>query len=205
MSLASNIDIHLFAVVASISQIWAVLPFTIQDAFIGCMFIWVGNVAKKKMAFIIEKLEHINIYILILLAIVSYGVTKYILGLCWKMGQHFSGRFLDLGSNSYSIVSLPASLAGCVMVVIVSVLIERTKVLDEFFAFCGKESFLILVLHSIDISMVRYWGGRDLYFLGFTLLGYPFFVYLLRRLETGSRLYEMLRQFMGNKIKRYKK
>ncbi len=187
------------AIVASLSQMWVVLPFTIQDACIGCMFIWIGNFCKKKFTFVVDWLHKTNLIKLLALAIVTTFFLSSLVGMCYLLGQRFSGRFLDLGSNSYSFSSLPASLMGCVAVVIWSIFIERTQVIDTFFAFCGKESFMILILHGIDISMVRHWGGRDLYFMAFTLLGYPLCVYFYRRWQQNSQIQKQLKKFLLRK------
>ena len=191
--------IVMLAIVASLSQMWVVLPFTVQDACIGCMFIFIGNISKKKLTFVIDWLHKTSLIKLLMIAIVTTVLFSYSVGICYNLGRHFSGRFLDLGSNSYSFSSLPASLLGCVVVVIWSIFIERTQVIDTFFALCGKESFMILILHGIDISMVRNWGERDLYFMAFTLLGYPLCVYFYRRWQQNSQIKELLEKFLLRK------
>lgn len=182
----SGFMIITLAIVSSISQSFVVLPLTIQDSFIGCMFIWIGYIVKKKYSKLIDSLYDIKNYKLILLA----------LGLCLGLVAFtYAGfaitrpinRFLDLGSNSYSILSLPGSLFGCTMTVAISVLISKTKSLKKFLAFCGKESFLILIMHDLDITMLRNWGGRSIAFMVFTLIMYPILAYIYRMTERKIR------------------
>ena len=194
----SGIVIIILAILASVSQSWIVLPFTIQDAFVGCMFIWFGNTVKKKWSPVITKLNEMNIIYLILLSMILIFITKISTEKGYALSLHV-GRFLDLGSNNYSIVSLPASLFGSILVVVVSVIIDRTKILDEFFALCGKDSFRILILHDIDITMVRTWWGRDKTFIAFAILIYPFMVYVIRRAERAICLKNKNRAKSDNK------
>lgn len=183
----SAIVIIALALMAAVSQRWISLPFAVQVAFIGCMYIMIGNAFRKKWMFIIEKLQNASVLKLVMMCIGFTIITVILIMSLGYSGYRLTGKYLDLGSNSYSFFCLPASLTGCYAVVALSVLIEKTGIFDEFLAFCGLESFFILVLHDIDITMVRYWGGKDLYFMGFTLLAYPFFVYLFRRFEKEIR------------------
>ena len=77
--------------------------------------------------------------------------------------------------------SLLSTFLGVLMMTLCAVIIERTQILDEFIEEYGKESMTILVLHGLDILMLRNWAMRDWAFVGVTILGYSFLVYLKKR------------------------
>lgn len=90
-------------------------------------------------------------------------------------------QWMNLGGNVYYMQSLLSTFLGVLMMTLCAVIIERTQILDEFIEEYGKESMTILVLHGLDILMLRNWAMRDWAFVGVTILGYSFLVYLKKR------------------------
>lgn len=168
------------AAAAAFSQKYFILPFTLQDACIGCMFMAIGEFARTYVYAYVEKVKKLNGFVNLLLAAALLGAHVLILAVypC----------ALDLGSNVYTLFTLPGSLSGFVFLLTIAVFFERTQVFDQYLAFCGMESLLIVVLHDLDIMFLRNWSDRDNSFLVGTLLLYPFAVYIYRRMMTQTRL-----------------
>lgn len=167
------------AALAAWSQKYVVLPLTIQDAFIGCMFMAIGEFAKPYIFTFVEKLRKLHCLLNLGLAALLLGVHVLILAV--------HPCALDLGSNVYTLFTLPGSLSGFLFLITIAVFFERTQVFDDYLAFCGKESLLIVVLHDLDIMFLRNWSNRDNSFLIGTLLLYPFVVYIYRRCTTQAK------------------
>lgn len=167
------------AALAAWSQKYVVLPLTIQDAFIGCMFMAIGEFAKPYIFTFVEKLRKLHCLLNLGLAALLLGAHVLILAV--------HPCALDLGSNVYTLFTLPGSLSGFLFLITIAVFFEQTQVFDDYLAFCGKESLLIVVLHDLDIMFLRNWSNRDNSFLIGTLLLYPFVVYIYRRCTTQAK------------------
>jgi fucose 4-O-acetylase-like acetyltransferase len=162
------------ALAATWSQSKFLLPLTLQDAFIGCAFIALGDFCRPFVLRYAEWLSEKKWPWSAALTLASYSML--LVGL-----THLPGQGLDLGSNYYNPLSLFSTCMGFWFVISASVLLRHSAVPDEFLAFCGKNSFLILVLHNMDILGLRNWANTDANFLVCTLLLYPFLVYLWDR------------------------
>jgi fucose 4-O-acetylase-like acetyltransferase len=166
--------------VATWSQSRVVLPFTLQDACIGCAFIALGDFCRPYVLRYAEWLGEKAWPRAAALTLGSY--CTLLVGLTLLPGQG-----IDLGSNYYNPLSLFSSCVGFWFVISAAVLARRTAVADEFLAFCGRNSFAILILHNMDILGIRDWAGTDATFLVCTLLVYPFLVYLFRRAQAARK------------------
>lgn len=172
--------IVILAAIATWTQTFCILPFTIQDACIGCMFICFGNVFKEQVFSFVDRLFKKNI-VQCLGGVIVVFILQLIL--IYLLFSKFSFFGFDLGSNRYNFISLPVTLLGFIFVIAIAVFIERTQIFDDYLAFCGKESFYIVILHNIDILMVREWYMRDSSFLIGTMLLYPFCIYIYQRFK----------------------
>jgi fucose 4-O-acetylase-like acetyltransferase len=168
------------ALAAAWSQTKILLPFTLQDAFIGCAFIALGDFCRPFVLRYAEWLGEKKWPWSAALTLASYSML--LVGLIFLPGQR-----MDLGSNYYSPLSLFSSCMGFWFVISAAVLIQRGAVLDAFLAFCGQSSFLILVFHSMDILGLRNWAGTDATFLVCTLLLYPFLAHLWLRAKAAAQ------------------
>jgi fucose 4-O-acetylase-like acetyltransferase len=169
------------ALVAAWSQSKILLPLTFQNACVGCAFIALGDFCRPFVLRYAEWLGEKKWPWSASLTLVGYGML--LIGLTQLQGQG-----MDLGSNYYNPLSVFSSCVGFWFVISAAVLIQRNAVLDELLAFCGKNSFLILVFHNMDILGLRDWGAEaDPMFLVNTLLIYPFLAYLWRRVWAAVR------------------
>lgn len=165
----------LVAVIANISQHYFLLPFNIQDALIGCMFMAMGdcgrNIYQRLRKFLLSD-KYISQFFMACSCIIAYVFIV----------NRFPAQWINLGGNIYNFESFPACLLGFVLVIIISVFMEKLEILDEILEFYGRSSMFILVMHSVDILMVRNWGLIDGQFIAVTLMGYPLVVYLKKRI-----------------------
>jgi fucose 4-O-acetylase-like acetyltransferase len=169
------------ALVAAWSQTKILLPVAFQNACIGCAFIALGDFCRPFVLRYAEWLGAKKWPWSAALTLVGYSML--LVGLTQLQGQG-----MDLGSNYYNPLSVFSSCVGFWFVISAAVLVQRSAVLDEFLAFCGKNSFLILILHNIDILGLREWGAdMDTLFLVSTLLIYPFLAYLWRRAQAAMQ------------------
>lgn len=168
------------AIVAVISQQYILLPFNIQDALIGCMFMAMGDCGRDAYKILREFLLSDKYVQQCLLAIVTLVIYIFIV-------SRFPYQWINLGQNVYNFQSLPACILGFVLVIIVATFIEKTAVFDEVLEIYGKRSMFILVMHSADILMVRNWSLVSWQFIAVTLMGYPLIAYLEKRCITSIR------------------
>ena len=146
------------------------------------MFIAFGVVFKKNVVTFINYLKHSNWIIVVLLCVIVAVSHIYLLDL-------LPFQVLNMGANVYYITSLVSSVIGIVFCISLAVVIERSKLIDEFLSFCGRESLLIVVFHSIDILIIRNWGMRDYSFLLGTILLYPFIIHIYKRLKVNLKMF----------------
>ena len=168
------------AAVAAWSQKHILLPLTLQDACIGCMFMALGEFLRPYVDAFVERLKKLHCLVHLLLAAVLLGIHVLILAV--------HPCALDLGSNVYTLFTLPGSLSGFVFLICLAVFFERTEVFDDYLAFCGSETLLIVVLHDLDIMFLRNWSDRDNSFLIGTLLLYPFVIHIYRKVMAQAKL-----------------
>ena len=168
------------ACIAAYSQKHITLPFLLQDACIGCMFIAIGDSLKEYIFKFINWLNKLHVIVITILCTLSFILYYFIV-------THLPYQIINLGGNTYSICSLISSLLGFLFLIILSIIVEKTRILDEFLAFCGKETLLIVILHTFDILILRNWSMRDNSFLVGTILLYTFTVYFYRKIQTNIK------------------
>ena len=163
------------ALLAAISQRFVLLPFNLQDAVIGCMFIAMGDCAKGLYQRTLDFLNNrkYSLHILVFLCIAAVYVL---------MIEKLDYQWMNLGENTYYMRSILATCLGFCLVIILAHFIERTAILDEILEFYGRNSMFILVMHSVDILMIRNWGMMSWQFVAVTLMAYIFVVYLKNRI-----------------------
>ena len=172
----------MLAWLASYSQEYIVLPFLMQNACIGCMFIAFGDLLKKRIFKFVEQIKKVHILMNGIFCIVSFFLHALIM-ICLK------NQIVNLGGNWYSLCSLFGTFSGFLFLILLAVLIERTAILDDFLSYCGKETLLIVIFHNIDILIARNWSMRDNSFLFGTYLLYPFLAYILKRFRSAGKSY----------------
>lgn len=174
----------IIAFLAAFSQKYILLPFNIQDACIGCMFMAIGDKGRiyyeKGTNWFLSQKIGVNI-LAILPTILIYVIVITKLPYQW----------MNLGGNVYYIFSLLSTFIGTLMMTIFAVIIAQSRILDEFVEEYGKESMAILMIHGIDILMLRNWAMRDWAFVASTILGYAFCVYLKKRIEALIKQYRI--------------
>ena len=163
------------AIISQISQQYILLPFNIQDAFIGCLFFALGDCGKdliqKYIDYVKEK-KLIWIFFIIVGEIIVYYITI----------NYLPHQWMNLGGNIYTIVSIVSSIIGMFLCLTISIAIEKTGIIDEFLQDYGRDSMFILMLHTVDILMIRDWSKASGQFLAVTILGYAFINYLRNRI-----------------------
>ena len=138
------------AVIASVSQKYVVLPFNLQDGLIGMMFLHLGVLAapflKKSIAWAKKNILKTSVFFFFLLPI-------YYLDINYVPYQWF-----DLGSNRYNPQSLVGTGLGFLLLILGSVLLEKIKYVRQLFAFIGLNSMIVLIIHAVDIDVIRNWS-----------------------------------------------
>lgn len=121
----------LLAALASISQNYITLPFTIQNACIGCMFIALGNYSKNHIFKLVEFLQSMRFIFVVILCFVSFHIHVFLL-------LNIPNMLLNLGGNVYTMQSIFCSLSGFLFLIILSLVIARSKIFDDFFHLWAK-------------------------------------------------------------------
>lgn len=138
------------AVIASISQKYVVLPFNLQDGLVGMMFMHFGVLAapylRKAVAWAKMNILKTSVLISVLLPI-------YYLDINYVPYQWF-----DLGSNRYNPQSLVGTGLGFLLLILGSVLVEKIKHVGQLIAFIGLNSMIVLIIHAVDIDVIRNWS-----------------------------------------------
>ncbi len=179
-----GVIIIVLMLIGSISGDYIILPFTIQSAAVGAMFIWIGESLKDKWISLADRFTSFGWIKSIIVGFLLYFVLSGTnIAAFWVKTYLGVNRYMDLGSNNYSVISLPASMAGFIFVMLLATTIKKIPVISEFMTFCGRETFPILILHNLDITMLRNWHNRGLLFMFSTLLIYPAIVYVYRIIE----------------------
>ena len=176
------------ALLAALTQRLWVLPFNLQDAVIGCMFIAMGDCARG----LYQKLQKWLNGQWYLLSIPVFFALFAVYAL---MIEKLPYQWMNLGGNLYYMRSLLASCLGFCLVILLAFWVEKTAVFDEILEFFGRNSMFILVMHSVDILMIRNWSLMSWRFVAVTLMGYMLVVYLKNRLfASAGRLWSVARK-----------
>ena len=145
-----TIVIVVLAVVASISQKYVVLPLNIQDGLVGVMFLQFGVLTapyvKNIIAWAKNNTIKTSVAIIPLLAIYYFDIN------------YVPYQWLDLGSNKYNPQSLLGTSLGFLILILGSVLLEKIKWVGQLIAFIGRNSMIVLIIHAVDIDILRNWN-----------------------------------------------
>jgi len=149
-TIIKTIVIVVLAVVASISQKYMVLPLNIQDGLVGMMFLHFGVLAAPYVRKIIalaktNTLKTSGAFIAVL--VIYYLDIKYV-----------PYQWLDLGSNKYNPQSLLGTCLGFLLLILGAVLLENVKWVGKLIAFIGLNSMTVLIIHAVDIDILRNWN-----------------------------------------------
>ena len=145
-----TIIIVALAVMSSISQKYFVLPLNIQDGLVGVMFLHFGVLAapyvKKVVAW--AKLNILRTLVAFIgLLFIYYLDINYV-----------PFQWLDLGSNKYNPQSLIGTCLGFLLLILGSVLLDKVKYVGKLLAFIGLNSMTVLMIHAVDIDILRNWN-----------------------------------------------
>lgn len=121
----------LLATLASISQNYITLPFTFQNACIGCMFIALGNHTKNQIFKFVEFLQSMRFIFVVILCFVSFNIHVFFL-------LKIPNMIVNLGGNVYTMQSIFCSLSGFLFLITLSLVITRSKIFDVFFHLWAK-------------------------------------------------------------------
>lgn len=155
---------------ALISKQYFTLPFAFQSGCIAVLYIWMGDAGRPHIMKAVERLKKFHWSVLALFSLLFYFLTRLVANNIYIVSSGMDS--LDLGSTVFSLYSVPESLLGFCLVIIVSLFIEKVPVINDFLAMCGKNSFAILIIHSIDIMIIRNWNNHGVYFLITTVFIY---------------------------------
>ncbi len=145
-----TIVIVALAVSASISQKYVLLPLNIQDGLAGMMFLHFGVLSayyvKKLVAWAKKNIIKTSFAFLIMLTIYYIDIN------------YVPYQWFDLGSNKYNPQSLIGTSLGFLLLILGSVLLEKIKYIGQFIAFIGHNSIIVLIIHAVDIDILRNWN-----------------------------------------------
>ncbi len=144
------VTIVALAIIASISQKYVVLPLNIQDGLIGMMFLHFGVLAASYVRKIITwakmNILKTSVVFIILLAIYYLDIN------------YVPYQWLDLGLNKYNPQSLIGTSLGFSLLILGSVLLEKIQYIGQLTAFIGLNSMIVLIIHALDINILRNWN-----------------------------------------------
>lgn len=149
-TILKTIIIVVLAVVASISQKHVVLPFNVQDGLVGVMFLHFGVLAAPYVRKIIA-LAKIN-------TLKTSGAFIAMLAIYYLDIKYVPYQWLDLGSNKYNPQSLLGTCLGFLLLILGAVLLENVKWVGKLIAFIGLNSMTVLIIHAVDIDILRNWN-----------------------------------------------
>lgn len=149
-----------------------ILPFNIQVALVGCMFMAIGDCLRNYIISFFEYLKRCRLFQNILF-MVGIGVLFYL------TINKLPYQWMNLGANQYFLISIVSTLLGFVLMMVFIEIMEKIKIGDKLMEYIGLNSMFILAIHHIDIMMFRNWGTFQLEPSQLTascLLGYLFIV-----------------------------
>ena len=167
------------SVAANITQRYFVLPLNLQDAAIGLIYFEAGRCLYPYIYRGIEcGRKHIQQLILILIGtfVIYFADIRYV-----------PNQWIDLGTNRFSFEALIGSVLGFTITLGVSVLISRISILNEIIEFVGRNSMVILVLHTIDMAYLRHWSDMNGLFFLLTFVFYIGISYVYIEVKTAIR------------------
>lgn len=166
------------ALLANISQYYMILPFGMQDALIACLFIYLGYRYKTKFFQFADFLEQKG---WIVSALATVGLLLLHIAAILVMMTAFPTLKYNFYVNRLDLLYIPAVLIGIFGGVACGILLMKVLYLGKFFAFYGKESALIIFIHSIDGMILNEWGEFRTINWFFSLLLYPAIAWCYRK------------------------
>lgn len=159
----------LWTTIALITSRYFWLPFSLQSAAVGALFMSFGTWLRKRdfISFVWRSKFLVNILFMICLAL--YIVT----GIC-----NLKISVSSLLTATFPWIAIPAACISCVLVLIISVWIDRyCDPVAKFFEFFGRSSLVVLCVHlvlqtfalSILLSTIFGLSGNLLTFVDFAL------------------------------------
>ena len=145
-----TIVIAVLAVIASISQKYTVLPFNLQDGIVGIMFMHFGVLAEPyvRKTIVWARMNILKTSVVFCILLVIYLLDINCIPYQW----------LDLGSNKYNPLSLIGTCLGFLLLILGSVLLEKVKYVGQLISFLGLNSMIVLIIHAVDIDILRDWN-----------------------------------------------
>lgn len=164
------------SVILSAISAWSmqkfILPFNIQVALVGCMFMAIGDCFRNYVIRFFEWIKRCALFQNILLT-VGIGCVFYL------TINKLPYQWMNLGANQYFMISIISTLLGFALMMSFIEIIEKIKFGDKLMEYVGVNSMFILAVHHIDIMMFRNWGTFQLepsQLMASCLLGYLFIV-----------------------------
>ena len=145
-----TILIVFLAIIASISQKYVVMPLNIQNGLVGVLFLHFGVLAapyvNRLIAWAKKNMLKAAVVFIVILAVYYLDIN------------YVPYQWLDLGSNKYNPQSLIGTGLGFLLLMMGSVLLEKVKFVGEVIAFIGQNSMIVLLIHAVDIDILRDWS-----------------------------------------------
>lgn len=164
------------SVILSAISAWSmqkfILPFNIQVALVGCMFMAIGDCLREYIIIFFDWIKRCKLYQNTLIT-VGIGVVFFI------TINKLPYQWMNLGANQYFMISIISTLLGFALMMSFIEIMEKIKIGDKLLEYIGLNSMFILAIHHIDIMMFRNWGTFQLEPSQLTascLLGYLFIV-----------------------------
>jgi fucose 4-O-acetylase-like acetyltransferase len=132
---------HLVLVLVALLTYWGVfsyslfvLPLEIQNGCIGLLYLYIGFLANKYS--LLQKI-YLPLFVFSLLI--------------WGLGCFNGYGYMTLVNCKVDLISIIVSCCACYVVIIFSKLLERLKLICEFFTWLGKNTIIILCFHMFEL------------------------------------------------------
>ncbi|MCI8527505.1 MAG: hypothetical protein HFF17_16710 [Oscillospiraceae bacterium] len=176
-----------FAGIGLNDKVW--LPFSIQPAMGGLMFLHVGRLMKEK-GILEEDIRQMPVGVL------GLGLLVWVLAVFFQsLGMH---------ANSYKgVAAVLGAMAATYFIVQLSKPLYRVPVLGPFLNWCGKNSIFIYCFHAIDRNVLFQIKSVVLKFFALpsTKGALLFSVIRLTGVVAAAFLFVMIKKYIGNMIK----
>lgn len=166
----------LIAALSCVSMRYFTLPMAIQPAMIGLGFVSLGILCKSFYSWLDKFTNDCSLSFLVIMAALS-GYVLYI------VVTHVPYQWLNLGQNVYNPQSFLSTVIGFIFLLFTSQLLKRLYLLDDAFSYIGMNSMIILIMHNLDILMLRNWRHANNW--SFVLLSpiiYPIILHCVDRM-----------------------
>ena len=136
ISVAIALSVFLFIVGYHIGVKGTFMPWSFDIAFACLGFMWLGD--------IVHRTKFFDLKVFWIIAIISGVIWIYLVT---------NGFFVELALKKYSTGpwGFIAAVLGCFVVIAVSKLLEKVKIISSFLIWAGKNSMIILGYHNIEM------------------------------------------------------